>query len=654
MHRNFGMERPWIKAGRYLLFFILGLNSIDSPGQTDIFEKSKAAYPDELGVFLDRSKLITLLLKDDSLYCSAAVTETLLFLKDQAHQSSNWRVYGSYFSEVEDLEVKTLILENGRYKELKIKDLAKKREDDYSVFYDDSYFYPLSLPAGTAGNRASWSYKETYRDPRFLPSFYFSNYLPDIKGTFVIKASKGIDLSWNTYNDPDKSIHFKQYDKGSFTYYEWTVDNFKAPRHEEDSPKYSYYVPQVVYYVKSYPTKRGPRKVLSGLDDLYNSYLPSISKLQEQPSPDLESVVKSLVAPNDKEIDIARKVFYWVQDHIRYIAFEDGMRGLVPHKPNYIFEKRYGDCKDMASLIVGMLRLAGVKSYYTWIGTRDLPYQYSTLPTPLVDNHMIATFIDENKKYYFLDGTGNYTTIDLPSAMIQGKEALIAFGESGYEIHKVPEVPMESNTKTDSVWVRIDKKSIIGNGTAFFSGYQKVDASYALDKAVEESKKDNVVDWIKKGNNKFYLDSFHIDSLHERDRPLKITYDFKINDYTNEVGDELYLNLNLNKVYYNNYIPADRKVPRENEYKAEFSETYMLSIPDGYMLSYLPPNSEFRGKSLGFEMTYSVKNKSITLKSKVYNNSLMLTPDMFPDWNDSVRALSKAYKETIILKKIAQ
>ncbi len=150
------------------------------------------------------------------------------------------------------------------------------------------------------------------------------------------------------------------------------------------------------------------------------------------------------------------------------------------------------------------------------------------------------------------------------------------------------------------------------------------------------------------------MDSFQISALHERDIPLKVDYRFKIHDYINEVNNEIYVNLNLDKGYYNNYIPADRKLPRENDYKAENDETYIFDIPEGYEVEYLPPNSEFKSKSLCFEMIYRVKNKTIILESKVYNNVLMLTPDLFADWNEAVRNLSKAYKEAIILNKITK
>src|SRR5271154_3261008 len=164
---------------RQLLFLLLsGITSFAWGQTSSLFQKMKATYPDDMSVFVERSKYVTLLVKDDSLHTSASVSETVLFLKDQTNQSTDWRVYGSYFQEVENLQAKALIWENNRYKELKMTNFTKKQEDDNSVFYDDSYFYSLIFPAATAGNQASWSYTEKYKDPKFLPTFYFSGYLP--------------------------------------------------------------------------------------------------------------------------------------------------------------------------------------------------------------------------------------------------------------------------------------------------------------------------------------------------------------------------------------------------------------------------------------------------------------------------------------------
>ncbi len=482
-----------------ITIFYSFLSTIALGQASGIFKQMKDKYRDDIGVYTERSKYLTMAVNGDSLVTSATVKETILFLKDQQKYSADWRIYGSYFQEIGGIEAKAILFENGRSKEIKMLSPSKRREDDNSVFFDDSYFYQVSFPVCKEGNYESWSYYEKYRDPKLLPAFNFYSSMPMDRSVFTIKISKGIELAWKVYNDPSNAISFRQYHKGSNTYFEWSVKNFRSPQYEEDCPKVSYYAPQVVYYVKSYATKNGTQKnVLSGLDDLYHDYLTTVSKLNEEPSPALDSLVQGLISPTDDDLTKVKKIYYWVQDHIRYIAFEDGMRGLIPHKPNYIFEKRYGDCKDMASIIVGLLKVVGVNAYYTWIGTRDLPYRYTTLPTPLVDNHMIATYIDENKNYYFLDATGNYTRLGLPSSMIQEKESFIAL-PTKYEIREVPKVPSELNCKRDSVVVHIDNKLLVGRGTVYLIGYEKVNTSYSLDKAKQESRKDNVVQCVKKG-----------------------------------------------------------------------------------------------------------------------------------------------------------
>ena len=70
-----------------------------------------------------------------------------------------------------------------------------------------------------------------------------------------------------------------------------------------------------------------------------------------------------------------------------------------------------------------MLTIAGFDARLTWIGTSDLPYAYS-LPSLVVDNHMICTVILNGKKY-FLDGMEEYIALSDYAQRIQGKQVLI-------------------------------------------------------------------------------------------------------------------------------------------------------------------------------------------------------------------------------------
>src|SRR5690606_41037728 len=96
--------------------------------------------------------------------------------------------------------------------------------------------------------------------------------------------------------------------------------------------------------------------------------------------------------------------------------------GFIPREADKVFERKFGDCKDMTSIITEMAKYVNVPNVnFTWIGTRELPYTYQQLPTPAVDNHMIATYIKDGKKIY-LDATDANVPFGMPSGFIQGKE----------------------------------------------------------------------------------------------------------------------------------------------------------------------------------------------------------------------------------------
>lgn len=638
---------------KYILgITLLYLISSNVFGQPALWSELKQRYPDESAVFLSRDKTITLEVRNDSVVATATMEERILFLKDRPDNATDMRIFGSHFMEIENVKAITSVWDKTKYKDIPLSGLTRQREDDASVFYDDSYFYHLSFPASHAGNQAYWSYQEKYRDARFLPTYFFQDYLRQINGKLLIRVPKNVEITSYILNDSDDKIKFRQYEKGNYVNYEWTVSDMPSVKREEKSPKYSYFVPLVVFYVKSIKDKNETKTILSNLSDLNSWYYETIRSIEEEQSNEsLIELANSLITPDDMEIDKVRKVFYWVQDNIRYIAFEDGMRGLVPHKPAYVLEKRYGDCKDMASLIIGLLKALGIKSYYTWIGTRDIPYQYSQLPSPLVDNHMIATYIDKNNRYYFLDGTSNYTSIELPSSMIQGKEAFIAINKNEYQVKVVPEIVAQRNQQRDSVYLRIDNGTLYGKGKAHYLGYQKVFASYDFNKTVATRQKDNVSFWLKKGSNKFILDHYQISNMEDKDNPLSISYDFRINDYITFLESEMYVNLNLVKVYYNQFIKPERKIPMEIDYRFSAEDVYFLDVPLNYEIEYLPPDTQFENDLLKFKTTYKLEKSRIRVNQSFESNILLLTPNRFELWNAAIKELSNSYKESIIFKK---
>src|SRR6185295_4790856 len=122
-----------------------------------------------------------------------------------------------------------------------------------------------------------------------------------------------------------------------------------------------------------------------------------------------------------------KSIYYWVQDNIRYIAFESGIAGFQPANADQVYKNKYGDCKGMANLLAAMLKIGGYDSRLTWIGTKDIPYDYS-IPSLCINNHMICSVMLKDS-LYFLDGTETYISMGDYADRIQGRPAMIQNGK---------------------------------------------------------------------------------------------------------------------------------------------------------------------------------------------------------------------------------
>ena len=141
----------------------------------------------------------------------------------------------------------------------------------------------------------------------------------------------------------------------------------------------------------------------------------------------LTAQLSKITAGKTTDVDKIKAIYYWVQDNVRYIAYEDGYSGYIPSSAQDVLAKKYGDCKGMANLLTEMMKLSGYDAHFTWIGTRHIPYPQST-PALCVNNHAICT-LNYGGKSYYLDGTESYVPFGENAFRIQGKEVMIANGD---------------------------------------------------------------------------------------------------------------------------------------------------------------------------------------------------------------------------------
>ena len=80
-------------------------------------------------------------------------------------------------------------------------------------------------------------------------------------------------------------------------------------------------------------------------------------------SPAVQAVVTPLIAGKKSAAEKEAAILDYLDREVRYTGIEFGEAAIVPHDPAETLAKKYGDCKDKATLLVAMLRAAGIPAY---------------------------------------------------------------------------------------------------------------------------------------------------------------------------------------------------------------------------------------------------------------------------------------------------
>ncbi|HEX7843144.1 MAG TPA: DUF3857 domain-containing protein [Kofleriaceae bacterium] len=97
----------------------------------------------------------------------------------------------------------------------------------------------------------------------------------------------------------------------------------------------------------------------------------------------------------------------FVQDEIRYLGLEIGLGGHKPFAPSVVFERRFGDCKDKAVLLVALLGELGFQARPALVNTSWGRGLDEALPSPFAFDHAIVEVtVDGTSR--FIDPTVSY------------------------------------------------------------------------------------------------------------------------------------------------------------------------------------------------------------------------------------------------------
>lgn len=216
-----------------------------------------------------------------------------------------------------------------------------------------------------------------FPDPVFYSKFDFS--LP--KGKFLGYKTHKMDKEPSKFTD-------------SFNYDHYVWQNTNLPKIQEESAFPDYYD---LYRSVTVSTIKDWEKV--------NDWYEQTTYQKNNLTYEIKEILDTLITPGMTDAQKVQKIYNYITTKIRYsyVAFLNTR--FVPKWPGNTISAGIGDCKDVATLMITMLRAQGIESYYTLVKTN----QYNRLETvpSLTFDHVIVCYVMDGVKR-FCDLTTNF------------------------------------------------------------------------------------------------------------------------------------------------------------------------------------------------------------------------------------------------------
>lgn len=522
---------------------------------------------------------------------------------------------------------------------------GKFTQDGY--FYDDSRVCLQNLHLKELGEIWDITLVKTIKDAKYLTSVYFEEKYPALskKISFVIPSN--IDIEIKEFNLSGYSITRSEKVKGTIKTITYDCKELPAVESASYPRGIQYNHPHLLVLVKAVEVYGRKTSVLSSTKDLYAWYHSLTKQLQPKPEV-LKPLVEQLIKDKKTEEEKLKAIYYWVQNNIRYIAFEDGLAGFKPDEAQNVYEKKYGDCKGMANLTKEMMKLAGFDARLTWIGTKKIMYDYS-IPSLAVDNHMICTVILKDKKY-FLDATEKYIPLGSNADRIQNRQVMIEDGDN-YLLDLIPDATKISNLELKRLTLTLDKEQLTGVCQLVLKGEPKKNFLYGYHYTKNEKKETFISHYLSNQDKNVKITELEIPDLEERGGDLSINCRYNSTEGISSFNNEYYIDIDPEKDLKNFEAKKDRQSDIDFGEKIYKKSVIDFNVPQGYKVSHLPQSLNISYPEFSFVISYTLEGNKVNYTKEISIENGIIQKASFDKWNSSVKQLNKCYENQITLSK---
>lgn len=384
------------------------------------------------------------------------------------------------------------------------------------IFYSDQRAKLFTMPGVENGSVIEYQYNLNIPVKTFGHSWVFQNDEPTLISRFTLLEPMKSKIDYRLYGiDTEPTI--AQAPAGFKSKYVWEARNISAVTNEYGMPPKNECTAQL---------KMAPLGI-KNWEDVSKWYF-DLAEPQIKAGDGVKHMVQSLTqhAGNDREK--LKSIYEWIRDNIRYIAVSIGVGSFQPHPAEEVLKNRYGDCKDMTTLLCSMARHVGIEANEVLISTWYNGKADTSLPTPFQFNHVIAFCPTMGDSGLWLDATEKGCPFGILPWYDEAAPVLVVGPEGKACLRTTPRLPAEKNRVTLKWQVNLkgDGSASVQGSTEFSGGHATSLREELIFASVAEQKRWLETDLAERCPSAM-LREFEIAGLEPVEDPLIISYSFE-------------------------------------------------------------------------------------------------------------------------------
>ena len=309
----------------------------------------------------------------------------------------------------------------------------------------------LQIPAAEPGNIVGYEFEHEDRPYVLQDEWFFQQTIPVAEARYTLQLPAGWEYKSVWLNHPEV-----QATASGNNQWQWRVNEVPPVKREAEMPPWKGVAGLMI--VSLVPPGGANRGFLSWSE--MGTWYNGLTQGRRDASPEIKQKVASLTASTATPVVKMRALAEFMQKDIRYVAVELGIGGVQPHPAAEVFNHRFGDCKDKATLLSSMLKESGIDSYYVVIHTRRGGVTPATpphvggfnhailavrLPDGASDTSLVATMTHPKLgKILFFDPTDELTPFGQLNGALQANYGLLVTPDGG-DLVELPELPPAMN-----------------------------------------------------------------------------------------------------------------------------------------------------------------------------------------------------------------